>query len=71
MQTVKEIGEAVRRERKRLGVTQGDLAMTAGTGLRFIVDLEKGKPTVRLGKVLLVLEALGLRLDLQSKAGAP
>ncbi len=36
--------------------------MTCGTGLRFIVDLEKGKPTCQTGKMLQILQALGLDL---------
>lgn len=63
-QTAKEIGDAVRARRRELKVTQKDLAMTCGTGLRFIIDLEKGKETCRLGKVLQVLQALGLRLHI-------
>jgi predicted transcriptional regulator len=35
--------------RKALGLTQADLALAAGVGLRFVVELEAGKPTVRLG----------------------
>jgi hypothetical protein len=38
--------------------------MTSGTGLRFIIDLEKGKPTCQLGKVLIVLQTLGIKIDL-------
>jgi HTH-type transcriptional regulator / antitoxin HipB len=37
--------------------------MTCGTGLRFIVDLEKGKPTCQIGKTLQVLQALGLAIE--------
>ncbi len=37
-----------------------ELAMASGTGLRFIVDLEKGKPTCQICKTLQVLQALGL-----------
>ena len=37
--------------------------MTSGTGLRFIIDLEKGKPTCQLGKVLVVLHTLGIKID--------
>ena len=48
--------------RKQLKVTQKALAMTCGTGLRFIGDLEKGKPTCQIGKTLQVLQALGLSL---------
>ncbi len=61
--TTEQIGTAVRARRQELGVTQKDLAMTCGTGLRFIVDLEKGKSTCQLGKTLQVLQALGLELQ--------
>ena len=41
----------IRESRKRLGVTQKDLALTSGTGLRFIIELEKGKDSYeRKGK---------------------
>ena len=67
MQNMQELGAAVRQARKRLGVTQADLAMSAGTGLRFIVDVEKGKPTVQAGKLLDVLHTLGLRMELRAR----
>jgi len=54
----------VRESRKRLGVTQKDLALTSGTGLRFVIDLEKGKETCQIGKVLTVLNTLGIRIAL-------
>jgi len=62
--TPRQIGELVRATRKSLGVTQRDLAMTSGTGLRFIIELEKGKPTCQLGKVLTVLNTLGISMKL-------
>ncbi len=49
--------------RKQLKITQKDLAMACGTGLRFIVDLEKGKPTCQIGKTLQVLQSLGLAIE--------
>lgn len=63
--TAKEIGEIVRRTRKNLGVTQENIALTSGTGLRFIIDLEHGKPTCQLEKTLTVLRTLGIRIELQ------
>ncbi len=51
-------------------VTQKDLAMTCGTGLRFLIELERGKPTCQIGKVLQVLQALGLQLQLKSLSGS-
>ncbi|MCL4178854.1 MAG: helix-turn-helix transcriptional regulator [Verrucomicrobia bacterium] len=62
--TPRQIGELVKATRKSLGVTQRDLAMTSGTGLRFIIELEKGKPTCQLGKVLTVLNTLGISMKL-------
>jgi HTH-type transcriptional regulator / antitoxin HipB len=47
-----------------LGVTQKDLAMTSGTGIRFIIDLEHGKETCEIGKVLTILNTLGIRMNL-------
>jgi HTH-type transcriptional regulator / antitoxin HipB len=61
----KELGAVIRAVRKGLGVTQKDLAMTAGTGLRFIVELERGKPTARMEGVFKVLQALGLSLQME------
>jgi len=61
--TVEEIGNSVRESRKRQGLTQPALAMVAGTGLRFIVDLESGKETCQLGKALQVVAALGLKVS--------
>jgi y4mF family transcriptional regulator len=66
--TIQEIGQIIRESRKRLGVTQKDLALTSGTGLRFIIDLEKGKETCQIGKVLTVLQTLGIRIALTPPA---
>lgn len=57
--TAQTLGTALRAARKRLRLTQSDLALAAGVGLRFIVDLEAGKPTLRLEQVLRVIDALG------------
>lgn len=65
-----DLGSASREARKRLGLTQPQLALAAGVGVRFIVDLEAGKPTVRLESVLRVLDALGgeLKIDFQAES---
>ncbi len=64
MQTSQDIGTVIRKTRKAMSITQKDLALTSGTGLRFIIDLEKGKPTCQLAKVLTVLQALGIKVQL-------
>ncbi len=56
------IGAAVRQARRAHGLTQSQLAGLAGTGLRFVSELERGKPSVALDKVLAVLAVLGLHL---------
>ena len=61
--TPKQIGELVKSVRKQMGATQKDLAMTSGTGLRFIIELEQGKPTSQIGKVLTVLNTLGVTMS--------
>lgn len=61
-----QLGATIRTRRKQLKVTQKDLALTCGTGLRFIIDLEKGKPTCQIGKILQVLRALGLKLQISN-----
>ena len=68
--TPKQIGELVRSTRKSLGVTQSDLAMTSGTGLRFIIELGQGKPTCQIGKVLTVLHTLGITIKLTVPASS-
>jgi HTH-type transcriptional regulator/antitoxin HipB len=66
--TAQDIGKLIRDTRKRLGVTQKHLALTSGTGLRFVIDLEKGKQTCEIGKALTVLQTLGIRLTLTPPA---
>jgi y4mF family transcriptional regulator len=65
------LGTALRATRKRLGLTQADLALAAGVGLRFIVELEGGKPTVRLEQLLRVVDALGGHLTLMGLGAEP
>jgi y4mF family transcriptional regulator len=66
--TARDIGKTVRDARKKLGVTQRDLALTSGTGLRFIIELERGKPTCQLEKTLTVLNTLGIQVELTPPA---
>lgn len=63
LKTSQDIGELVRRARKSHKVSQKELAAASGTGIRFIRDLERGKPTCELEKVLVVLAMLGIHLE--------
>lgn len=64
--TPEDLGGLVKKERKAMGLTQAELALTSGTGMRFISDLENGKTTCQIGKTLTVLKTLGIRLALSS-----
>jgi HTH-type transcriptional regulator/antitoxin HipB len=66
--TPQDIGKMVRETRKALGVTQKALALTSGTGLLFIIELERGKATAEIGKVLTILQTLGIQLTLTPPA---
>lgn len=57
----------MRKKRKRLGLTQAQLADLAQCGPDFLYDLERGKPSIRLDKLVPVLEVLGLRLKLEPR----
>ena len=55
-----DLGELVRTHRKAQSATQAEFASLCGVGVRFISDLENGKPTIQLEKVLHVVRCLGL-----------
>ena len=62
-----ELAAEVRRRRKQLRLTQKELADLSSCGPDFLYDLERGKPTVRLDKLVPVLEVLGLRFKLEPR----
>ena len=59
-----EIGKAVRSARKAQGLRQDDLAGLAGVGTRFVIEVERGKETAQLGRVLHLLAVLGCDLTI-------
>jgi y4mF family transcriptional regulator len=65
----KSLGLIVLRERKAQKLRQAELAAAAGVGVRFIVDLEAGKPTLQLEKVLHVLATLGCEVIISPPPG--
>lgn len=60
--STKALGAAVRKIRKSLKMTQAEAAGACGVGVRFLSELENGKPTVQLDSVLAVVSGLGLEL---------
>lgn len=65
-----EFGQAIRLRRKALGLTQAGVAQVAGVGNRFVSEVERGKPTAELGKVLRLVSMLGLDLQIACRPGA-
>ena len=65
--TSAELGELVKDARRAQGLLQTDLAGLSGTGNRFVVELERGKPTLQLQKVLDMLDLLGLEVRVGPK----
>lgn len=70
--SARDIGAAIRQKRKALGWTQTELAARSGTGERFIVELESGKPSCQLEKSLIVARTVGIEIgDLTTAQAAP
>lgn len=60
--SVESISEAVKTRRKQLGLTQAETAAMCNVGARFFSELENGKETLQMNKVLHCLEMLGINL---------
>lgn len=58
-----EIGQLIKQERKKAGLTQEEFALRSGLGLRFVRELERGKPIVRLDKVCAALSMFSFHLE--------
>jgi len=70
--SARDFGAAIRRKRKIVGWTQAELAARSGTGERFIVELESGKPSCQLEKALIVGRTVGIEIgDLKAAKTAP
>ena len=59
LKNISSIGVKIRSIRKAQGISQETLAGLAGTGQRYISELERGKETVRIRELLKLLDALG------------
>jgi y4mF family transcriptional regulator len=66
-----QFGAALRAARRRRGLRLEDVALAAGVGIRFVSELERGKPTARLGEALQVAAALGVLLSIEDPLDRP
>lgn len=62
-----QFGAYLKQRRKHLNYTQSFLSEVSGLSVSFISDVENGKPTVELGKVLLLSNLLGLDVTLEER----
>jgi HTH-type transcriptional regulator / antitoxin HipB len=65
--STQDLGILIRAHRKAQLATQAEFAALCGVGVRFISDLENGKPTLQLSKVLHILRCLGLDIAIQPR----
>lgn len=63
----KELGQLARQRRRAAGLTLKQAAGMAGVGVRFLSELERGKPTLQIGLAIEVLQLLGLELYVQAR----
>jgi HTH-type transcriptional regulator / antitoxin HipB len=71
IKTSADLGNAIREARKRTQLDQETAADLIGVGPRFLGDVERGKPTARLGLVIKVLERLGLEIWVSPRGWKP
>lgn len=62
-----ELGKSIQKKRKSMGYTQLDISERTGLSASFISDVENGKETAEIGKVILVLNILGLNLLVEDR----
>jgi HTH-type transcriptional regulator / antitoxin HipB len=66
-----DFGAALRTARRARGLRLEDVALGAGVGIRFVSELERGKPTARLGEALRVARSLGVTLAFEDPDDRP
>jgi HTH-type transcriptional regulator / antitoxin HipB len=64
---IQDLSQLIRHTRQYQGLTQADLAGMSGLGRRFISELENGKESAQVSKVILVLNILGIGLEAVSE----
>lgn len=61
------LGKTIRKRRKELGYTQGFIADFTGLSVSFISDVERGKSTAEIGKIIMLINTLGLDMIIESR----
>ena len=67
IKTAEDLGDIIRLRRKKAKLTQKKVASLAGVGIRFLSELERGKPTAQIGKTLKVAQLLGLEFRIHER----
>lgn len=67
IRTPLDLGLIIRDRRRRLGLSQGELAEKAGVGRQWLVAIEHGKARAEIGLVLRTLATLGLTLSVNDE----
>lgn len=67
----KEVGLAIKDQRRALGLSQAELAAKMGVSRQWVIGVERGKRSTELDFVLKALSALGLKVDLSARESAP
>ena len=65
--SITDISEVVKKRRKSLGLTQSECAAMCNVGKRFFSELENGKETLHIGKVINCLQILGINISLTNR----
>lgn len=65
-----DISSIIKNRRKSLNLTQAECAVFCGVGVRFFSELENGKQSLHLGKVMQVLKMLGLKMQILENEGS-
>ena len=65
--SITDISEVVKKRRKSLGLTQSECAAMCNVGNRFFSELENGKETLHIGKIINCLQILGINISLTNR----
>ena len=65
--SVKNIGLLIKEKRKKINMTQKEAASIGGVGVRFLSELENGKPTLEIDKVLNVARIFGIDIEANNR----